>query len=171
MGTREQIINSAFECFQQYGYSKTTFLDIARKAGISRPLIYQYFKNKKDLFVTMTVERHDGYVIQTEEVLRSDLGKGEKLRKIIDIWLIEPYKLIKKSPNPDGWLNELTNFSHSENRYRDLFIKAISPLLGDDLAKVVVLGFKGLLDDRPSIPSLEKRVETLINALSLSSRS
>ena len=49
--------------------------------------------------------------------------------------------------------------------FRALFISSIAPLLGKDVAEIVVLSFRGLLDDRPSIEVLEQRTEILINVL------
>jgi AcrR family transcriptional regulator len=44
--TREAIIAGAFECFRTYGLRKTTIVDIARMAEVSRSTIYEYFKDK-----------------------------------------------------------------------------------------------------------------------------
>lgn len=51
---REQIVAAAVELFSKQGYYKTTILEIARKAGISVGLIYQYARTKEDvLFLTL----------------------------------------------------------------------------------------------------------------------
>jgi AcrR family transcriptional regulator len=44
--TRDVIISGAFTCFRTYGLSKTTIVDIAREADVSRSTIYEYFKDK-----------------------------------------------------------------------------------------------------------------------------
>ncbi len=163
--TRRQILDAAFECFAEYGYAKTSLIDVAGRAGVSRSLIYVYFKDKKDLFITMTAEIHDKYVIQSQDVLGSDLAKKEKLRKIIDIWLINTHRIIDKTPNPNAWIDALRSVPQSEMRYRELFNKSLTPLLGKDLAEVVVLSFKGILDDRPPVKTLEKRAGILLDIL------
>ena len=51
---REQIVKAATKLFSEQGYYLTTIQDIARAAGISVGLIYQYFKDKDDvLFLTL----------------------------------------------------------------------------------------------------------------------
>ena len=51
---REQIVKAATKLFSEQGYYLTTIQDIAREAGISVGLIYQYFKDKDDvLFLTL----------------------------------------------------------------------------------------------------------------------
>jgi len=51
---REQIVKAATKLFSEQGYYLTTIQDIAREAGISVGLIYQYFKDKDDvLYLTL----------------------------------------------------------------------------------------------------------------------
>src|SRR5580658_7680366 len=47
---RTQILEAALYCFLTFGFAKTSMDDIARRAGVSRPLIYLKFKNKDELF-------------------------------------------------------------------------------------------------------------------------
>ncbi len=44
--TRELIIESAFACFRRQGLNKTTIVDIARAADVSRSTVYEYFRDK-----------------------------------------------------------------------------------------------------------------------------
>jgi AcrR family transcriptional regulator len=44
--TRELIVESAYACFRSQGTQKTTIVDIARTANVSRSTIYEYFADK-----------------------------------------------------------------------------------------------------------------------------
>ena len=44
--TRELIIEAAFACFRRHGLGKTTIVDIARTADVSRSTVYEYFRDK-----------------------------------------------------------------------------------------------------------------------------
>jgi AcrR family transcriptional regulator len=44
--TRELIIESALACFRRQGLNKTTIVDIARVADVSRSTVYEYFRDK-----------------------------------------------------------------------------------------------------------------------------
>jgi AcrR family transcriptional regulator len=44
--TRELIVESAFACFGKQGLQKATIVDIAKRAGVSRSTIYEYFPDK-----------------------------------------------------------------------------------------------------------------------------
>jgi AcrR family transcriptional regulator len=47
--TREVIISAAFTCFRTQGLSKTTIVDIARAADVSRSTFYEYFRDKETI--------------------------------------------------------------------------------------------------------------------------
>ncbi|MGE2721209.1 TetR/AcrR family transcriptional regulator [Mycolicibacterium celeriflavum] len=45
--TRDAIISAAFSCFRTRGLAKTTIVDIARAADVSRSTFYEYFRDKE----------------------------------------------------------------------------------------------------------------------------
>ncbi|MCV7260036.1 TetR/AcrR family transcriptional regulator [Mycobacterium shimoidei] len=47
--TRNAIISAAFACFRTQGLAKTTIVDIARAAGVSRSTFYEYFRDKETI--------------------------------------------------------------------------------------------------------------------------
>ena len=49
MDKRAQILDQAMDLVMRYGYSRVTMDDIARAAGMSRPALYQFFRNKTDI--------------------------------------------------------------------------------------------------------------------------
>jgi AcrR family transcriptional regulator len=49
LDTRELIVESAFDCFRRQGLTKTTVVDIARAADISRSTVYEYFRDKAEI--------------------------------------------------------------------------------------------------------------------------
>jgi len=49
--TKEKIIEAGFELICNDGYYKTNTSKIAKKAGVSTGIVYQYFKDKHDIFV------------------------------------------------------------------------------------------------------------------------
>jgi len=48
---QKTVINAGFRCFGQNGYKKTSIQDIADAAGISKASLFQYFGNKKDMYL------------------------------------------------------------------------------------------------------------------------
>ena len=56
--SRSQIIDAAAQLFAERGLESVTFGDIARAAGISRPLIYFHFKDRDELFLETVLRSH-----------------------------------------------------------------------------------------------------------------
>lgn len=48
---KEKIIDSGFELICEKGYYNTNTAEIAKNAGVSTGIIYQYFKDKHDIFI------------------------------------------------------------------------------------------------------------------------
>ena len=53
---RRQILNAARKVFSSNGFTKTTMEDIAREAELSPGTLYLYFKNKDELYASLSVE-------------------------------------------------------------------------------------------------------------------
>jgi AcrR family transcriptional regulator len=47
--TREAIIEAAMACFGRHGLTRTTVVDIARAADVSRSTVYEYFRDKSEI--------------------------------------------------------------------------------------------------------------------------
>lgn len=63
---QEAIIQAGFRVFGQHTYKKAPMSAIADAAGISKPLLFHYFHNKKELYFFL----FDLLVQQTENVLK-----------------------------------------------------------------------------------------------------
>jgi len=48
---RREILESALDVFVEEGYADTTFQKIADRCGITRTILYLYFKNKREIFM------------------------------------------------------------------------------------------------------------------------
>lgn len=46
---RRRILDAARHCFETYGVAKTTMLDVAHRAGLSRRAVYNHFAGKEDI--------------------------------------------------------------------------------------------------------------------------
>lgn len=51
---QEAILDAAFHAFATYGYRRTSMDDIARGAGMSRSALYLHYRNKEDIFRSLT---------------------------------------------------------------------------------------------------------------------
>jgi AcrR family transcriptional regulator len=53
---RQQLLDVAIEMFSKQGYSNTAMNDIAVAAGVTKPVLYQHFGSKRDLFLELLRE-------------------------------------------------------------------------------------------------------------------
>ncbi|MDO8605213.1 MAG: TetR/AcrR family transcriptional regulator [Phaeospirillum sp.] len=58
---RAQIIAAAVELFAHQGFYRTTIQDVAKKAGVSAGLIYQYVTDKEDVLLLVLLSVLDSY--------------------------------------------------------------------------------------------------------------
>ena len=80
---RESIIQAAIEVFSKKGFQTATISEIARKADVADGSIYQYFKNKEDLFFSIPVEKTKEFRTQLELHLEGISGAFNKIRKFV----------------------------------------------------------------------------------------
>jgi AcrR family transcriptional regulator len=81
---RTQILDSAIQCFSDKGYETTTVDDIVREAGISKGMVYTYFKSKEEIFLAIVNDRTNQFMHQLEESLHSRNTAWEKLRYVLE---------------------------------------------------------------------------------------
>lgn len=53
---KEKIIKKGFELMCDKGYHNVSCVDIAKYVSVSTGIIYQYFKDKRDIFIAGTKE-------------------------------------------------------------------------------------------------------------------
>jgi AcrR family transcriptional regulator len=73
--TRELIIESAFDCFRRQGLNKTTIVDIARAADVSRSTVYEYFRDKASIVEACAEHSSQRFY---REMARA-MGRGDSL--------------------------------------------------------------------------------------------
>lgn len=82
MQKKKKILNCAKSRFERFGIKKTTMDEICSDAGISKKTLYQLFKSKEDLFVSLFIRetlRAREYVLKQIKDVMDPLEKIEKL--------------------------------------------------------------------------------------------
>jgi AcrR family transcriptional regulator len=78
---RRQLLDRATELFARHGYDELSMSRIGREAGISKALLYHYFRSKRDLFEAALGQA-------AEEHLRRVGAPGDaSLVDSLDLWL------------------------------------------------------------------------------------
>src|SRR5690349_5069930 len=74
--TRELIISAAFACFRTHGLRKTTVVDIARAADVSRSTFYEYFRDKETIVEACAEAASQGFYRKLARAIERDGGSS-----------------------------------------------------------------------------------------------
>jgi AcrR family transcriptional regulator len=80
---RSNIMMAGLEIFSEKGFHATAMDDIAERAGISKPILYQHFASKQDLYLGVLDERVDVLVAQVSNAIDSTTGNQARLEAAI----------------------------------------------------------------------------------------
>ena len=82
---RQQIMVAAKRVFSDRGFNKATMEDIAQEAELSPGTLYLYFKNKEELYASLSLRILQYLLIRVEHVNEEkDAGPEEKLKSLVD---------------------------------------------------------------------------------------
>jgi TetR/AcrR family transcriptional regulator, fatty acid metabolism regulator protein len=84
---RESIFQAAIEVFSRNSFQEASISEIAGKANVAEGTIYQYFKNKEDLFFSIPVEKTREFCEQLDLHLEGISGAVNKIRKFVWYYL------------------------------------------------------------------------------------
>jgi len=160
---RARILTAARWCFLNFGFAKTSFEDIARRAGLSRTLLYRIFKNKEDIyravFVDWLIARHPA----AKEAANGPGSAYKRLLSVCRLMAFEPWAEMVGAPMGSEFLEACERIDpKSEALYRKVGLECVAAILGDEAsAEVFLLALDGLLADRPSMEVLEQRTQLL----------
>src|SRR5207249_12076512 len=68
---RRQLLDAALEVFVSQGYHAAAMDDIAERAGVSKPVLYQHFPGKLELYLALLDKHCDQLVAQVRGALAS----------------------------------------------------------------------------------------------------
>jgi len=81
--TKQKIVDAALELFAEAGFHTTSISQIARKAGISKGLMYNYFESKEELLKEIVFEGIE-YITQSFDPNHDGILTKEELLLFID---------------------------------------------------------------------------------------
>ena len=84
---RQTIIQAAIEVFGKKSFRDSNISEIARRANVAEGTIYQYFRNKEDLFFSIPIEKTKEFCADLELHLQGMVGPFNKIRKFIWYYL------------------------------------------------------------------------------------
>ncbi|CAH0309560.1 TetR/AcrR family transcriptional regulator [Peribacillus simplex] len=151
--SKEKIRAAAMELFMKQGYYATSISDIAKKAGISKGLLYNYYKGKEELLAGMVEARIKEVVEVMEEAFTLNTPH-EQLEHIvngaIDHILKKPevhrfYLHLQTQPEADDELLKYSQLIIEENARQFEFQCKIFESIGEKEPRKRSLYFSSVL--------------------------
>jgi AcrR family transcriptional regulator len=115
--TKEKIIEAGFELICSNGYYNTNTSKIAKKAGVSTGIIYQYFKDKHDIFLAGLEKYADNIFFPILNISEDTFSKNNfsnVIKSIIDEF-VNNHKISKLAHE------EIMALTHSDQEIANFF--------------------------------------------------
>ncbi|TDZ75459.1 HTH-type transcriptional repressor KstR2 [Mycobacteroides salmoniphilum] len=80
---RGQLVGSASEIFVDRGYHAAGMDEIAERAGVSKPVLYQHFPSKLELYLEVLHKHADNLVSSVRQALRTTTDNRQRLRAAV----------------------------------------------------------------------------------------
>ena len=144
---RRQILDVAIETFARSGYHDTSMNAIAREAGVTKPVLYQHFASKHELFELLLAETGDHLLKAIEAAAVEDTP-----RRRVEAGFRAFFHFFEARPSAFSVLYGSSlatdpEFRSDARRVRDTFAEHLSGLMGNrdhDEALALAAGMNGL---------------------------
>jgi AcrR family transcriptional regulator len=148
---RDQLFTVALELFAQRGYRATTMDDIAERAGVTKPLLYQHFSSKRALYLELV----DSIAQDLLTAIQRALVRAEGPRQQVDLGFAAYFQLVVSN---EAEFRLLYGCDHADDfelgralrAVEDAIAEAIDPLiaagLDDDHRRLLAYGIVGMAE-------------------------
>jgi len=164
---RHQILQSAINTITQYGFRRTSMDDIAKDARMSRPAIYQYFKNKEAIAIAaLELVTEQGFATARNAAQEHE-DTAQILRAYISAYMVFYYRLVIAGPHADEIMQIKAQFGKDKpQQVRTLFVQEINKILylkaEDEIGYVLATAAEGIKMAAPDEDTLRDRLAVLV---------
>jgi AcrR family transcriptional regulator len=83
---RAQLLEVALEVFVEQGYHSASMDEIAERAGVSKPVLYQHFPGKLDLYLALLETSCDTVIDGVKTALASTHDNRKRVQATMELW-------------------------------------------------------------------------------------
>ena len=147
---RRQLLDVALEVFAGRGYHGTSMEDVAEAAGVTKPVLYQHFASKRDLYQELLddVGRHLVEVVL--KATASVAGPRQQVAAGFDAYFRFVAERESAFRLPFGGDERAGEFAEAVRKVEDAMAEAITPLIeadvDDDHRRLLAYGIVGLAE-------------------------
>ena len=92
---RIRLIQAAIKVFSGKGYEGASVQEIARAASVTKPVLYDHFSSKEELFVAAIEQIRDGLLQRGNAAVSRESTQGKRLRAAISVF----FDLVENDPS------------------------------------------------------------------------
>ncbi|HSQ89820.1 TetR/AcrR family transcriptional regulator [Romboutsia sp.] len=154
---KESLINAAFQLFNEKGFYNTNSKEIAKKAGVSTGLFYNYFNDKSDIFLEILNRISEKNYLELEKILEK-LSKENDKKQLLKSFFIENIKLLSELAFIYKDIETIKKEYEEIGKYRDKNKQRI---------KILMMSFFNKINDEENIKNLDIKweiIQTTIDA-------
>src|SRR5690554_326789 len=86
LARRQQLLAAAQKEFVARGYHAAAMDDIAERAGVSKPVLYQHFRSKLELYLALLDRHCDEMVAKTRAAMAATSDNKERVHRAIQAY-------------------------------------------------------------------------------------
>jgi AcrR family transcriptional regulator len=83
---RAQLLHVALDVFAESGYHAASMDEIADRAGVSKPVLYQHFPGKLDLYLALLAASVDTVINGVKSALDSTQDNRRRVQATMELW-------------------------------------------------------------------------------------
>jgi AcrR family transcriptional regulator len=174
---RQQLLEVARKVFGRRGYHTVTMDSVAKEAGVTKPILYDHFPSKRELYLALLEADLAGLKQRLDEGLESSRGNRERIRASFQAYFdfvddhAEGFRLLMQEA-----VGGEREFRDMVFRFRDEILESVTELIARESrgnldrkeAGDVALGLIGMAETAaqrdPGAPKEQRRrtVDTLV---------
>ena len=134
---RSQIVESAVKVFSRKGFANTRMDDVAGEAGLSKGLLYWYFKSKDEIIVAIADALFSAHLRRLQGRTAQGPTARANLESVLELFIKDTRGLLKVAP----LIHELYALAYRNaavrramQGYLDQFVATLEPLIERGMA-------------------------------------
>lgn len=177
---RLKVLEAAQTAFSRYGFRRTSMDDIAKLAGMSRPALYLLFRNKQDVFRSLSEHLQITALEAAEAALAAEKPFVERLHDAILVKEEMLFRVVSESPHGEELFDANTEIAgdvteRTLTRFQQSLAGAIQhaadaleididrvDMPPDRLAALLLAGIHGLKTPLPEGGELRRKLTDLV---------
>jgi AcrR family transcriptional regulator len=182
---RVRIVTAATTLFSRYGFKRTSIDLLAAEAGVAKPTVYAYFKDKDAVFEAVVVAVCEDLIARAEAASRGRGTIDDRLAAMLAAKFTRYWELVQRSPHAQELIDSQSRLgaetiARADKAFVRLLATAIEEseevdltragLTATGLAQLLIRAASGAAYDATTVAAHRKNLTELVRVLMLGVR-